>query len=114
MPPGAPPAPSPDRPRTHSRLRGVVPGRVALDSGLPPRIGRYEIVGLIGRGAMGVVYKARDPLLDRVVAVKTISAPAPPRGGASGCGVDRERERAARRVARLDPIRLDRRSSRRP
>jgi serine/threonine-protein kinase len=39
----------------------------------PRKIGKYEILGRIGRGAMGVVLKARDPLLDRVVAIKTIS-----------------------------------------
>src|SRR5262245_8030077 len=38
------------------------------------RLGKYQIVGKIGQGAMGEVYKAHDPILNRDVAIKTMSA----------------------------------------
>jgi serine/threonine protein kinase len=38
------------------------------------RIGKYRILGKIGQGAMGEVFKGQDPYLNRLVAIKTISA----------------------------------------
>ena len=43
---------------------------MALESGTP--LGPYEIVGLIGAGGMGEVYRARDPRLQRTVAIKIL------------------------------------------
>jgi serine/threonine protein kinase len=40
-------------------------------------LGRYRILGELGRGAMGTVYRALDPLIEREVAIKTLSAALP-------------------------------------
>lgn len=41
----------------------------------PRTLGKYELGDVLGRGATGVVYEARDPVIDRKVAVKTVDLP---------------------------------------
>jgi eukaryotic-like serine/threonine-protein kinase len=45
-----------------------------MASNLPTKIGKYDVIDVIGRGGMGVVYKANDPHLDRTVAIKMITS----------------------------------------
>ena len=61
----------------------------------PSKIGRYEILREIGRGAMGVVYEAHDPDLDRIVALKVIQ----PSIGGEAARVFEERFLAEARIA---------------
>jgi tRNA A-37 threonylcarbamoyl transferase component Bud32 len=63
---------------------------------LPGHVGRFAVLGRLGRGAFGTVYKARDPGLDRVVAVKV------PRAGTFATAEEEARFlREARAAARL-------------
>ncbi|MGH7078961.1 MAG: serine/threonine-protein kinase, partial [Acetobacteraceae bacterium] len=39
---------------------------------LPASFGRYRTLALLGRGAMGTVYRAHDPLIGRQVAIKVV------------------------------------------
>lgn len=57
--------------------------------GEPRTIGKYQIIGTIGRGSMGVVYKAKDPEIGRLVAIKVLRT----RTGATAFTSEGARER---------------------
>ncbi len=42
------------------------------EQNIPEKIGKYLIERELGRGAMGIVYQGKDPLIERIVAIKTI------------------------------------------
>ena len=58
-------------------------------------LGKYEITGLAGRGGMGSVYIARDPALDRLVAIKVIQD-TEDEGGEQASLFEREAKAAAK------------------
>ena len=62
------------------------------------RIGRYVVTGVLGRGGMGVVVRARDPELDREVALKLVRS----KSGTRGHELRARQIREAQALARLN------------
>lgn len=74
------------------RMRASIEARL-FDAAAPPvEVGRFVVLDRIGQGGMGTVYRARDPRLDRVVALKLLR----PGRGASARRLEREAHAMAR------------------
>ena len=92
---GKSPAASGQRSREET---SVLPSRAKkLEPGDPQTVGRYEVLERVARGGMGVVYRARHPELDRVFALKLLTA----RMKNTGEAIARF-QREAKLAARLD------------
>ncbi|HUQ07470.1 MAG TPA: protein kinase [Kofleriaceae bacterium] len=76
---------------------GETPSRVRGERPRPRRLGRYELGDTLGAGGMGQVFRARDPQLNRVVAIKVLHP---------GAGHERRLLREAQAMARLSHANL--------
>ncbi len=54
--------------------RSTLPANATVAQVFPNRIGQYEVLSEVGRGAFGIVYRARDARLNRTVAIKVLLA----------------------------------------
>src|SRR5262245_34652468 len=53
---------------------GLVPHPSTAIGAIGATVGRYRVVAAVGQGAMGVVVRGRDPVLERDVAIKMVNA----------------------------------------
>src|SRR5690349_11768672 len=74
------------------RMRSSIEARLFGADAPPVDVGRFVVLDRIGHGGMGTVYRARDPRLDRVVALKLLR----PGRGASASRLEREAHAMAR------------------
>ena len=81
-----------------ARMQARLAARMFGETPPPSRVGRFELHELLGAGAMGVVYAARDPELDRMVALKLLRELP---GRASDPERHRRLQREAKAMARL-------------
>ena len=95
---------TPGEPAEATDISTVADGDGPDDRGSFPAFPRYELIGVIGSGGMGVVYKARNTLLGRIVALKTITELEPARPNQSGRFLDEARAAARLQHANIITI----------
>jgi len=76
--PDAPAAGAPSESNSEAEAISDAPGRRRtreVDLGpLPCRLGRYEVLAVIGSGGMGTIFRARQVQMDRIVALKVLAS----------------------------------------